>query len=336
MSVSLFHEDADITIHDHERGHKRVTVTPKRADTYIHTDCCETSYPLPLLELVLRVKGPGYMCDEIMRDEDPSYVQEKLGMLIVAHVPVSQVTGTRVLDFGCGSGASTLALARLFPHAEIVGVELNADLLAIAQARLDFHGLKNVRFHLSASGTELPADLGQFDFIMLSAVYEHLLPKERTTTFPSLWGKLKPGGLLFIEDTPFRYFPIEHHTTGGLPFLNYLPDRMAGYVARRFSRKVDPHTSWESLLREGIRGGSEGEIVRILESTGDGNVTLLEPTRLGLRDRVDLWYVMYAGEQASPLRKLMYLSLKVIKGLVGVNCVPYLALAIRKDPTGAR
>jgi hypothetical protein len=33
MAVSLFHEDADITIHDHERGHKRVTITPKRADT---------------------------------------------------------------------------------------------------------------------------------------------------------------------------------------------------------------------------------------------------------------------------------------------------------------
>ena len=30
---------------------------------------------------------------------------------------------------------------------------------------------------------------------------------------PLIWSKLKPGRTLFINQTPYRYFPYEHHTT---------------------------------------------------------------------------------------------------------------------------
>jgi hypothetical protein len=35
-------------------------------------------YPHELIEHVLRVKGPGSLCDELRRDEDPSYVEADL------------------------------------------------------------------------------------------------------------------------------------------------------------------------------------------------------------------------------------------------------------------
>jgi hypothetical protein len=39
-----------------------------------------------------------------------------------------------------------------------------------------------------------------------------------------LWRQLRLGGILFLNQTPHRYYPLEHHTTG-LPLLNYLPER---------------------------------------------------------------------------------------------------------------
>lgn len=43
--------------------------------------------------------------------------------------------GLRILDIGCGTGASTAALLRAAPHAEIVGVDGSAGMLARARAK---------------------------------------------------------------------------------------------------------------------------------------------------------------------------------------------------------
>ncbi|MUL40295.1 methyltransferase domain-containing protein [Streptomonospora sp. PA3] len=43
--------------------------------------------------------------------------------------------GLRVVDLGCGTGASTRALARALPQAEIVGVDSSAGMLAVARTK---------------------------------------------------------------------------------------------------------------------------------------------------------------------------------------------------------
>jgi hypothetical protein len=98
-----------------------------------------------------------------------------------------------------------------------------------------------------------------------------------------LWEHLKPGGILFINQTPDIKFPTETHTTG-LPLINYLPDRLAHTVIRRLSRRVDPGWDWNSLLRAGIRGSTVGEILHTLQSFPE-KPKLLRPTRLGVRQQ---------------------------------------------------
>ena len=66
----------------------------------------------------------------------------------------------------------------------------------------------------------------EFDVIQLNAVFEHLVPQERKKLMPDLWQRLRLGGYLVLTETPWRWFPIETHTTG-LPFVNYMPDRLA-------------------------------------------------------------------------------------------------------------
>ena len=110
----------------------------------------------------------------------------------------------------------------------------------------------------------MPDGIGNFDFVILSAVYEHLLPTERNMIVPLIYSLIKPEGILFSNQTPFRYFFIETHTTS-LPFINYLPDRLTHFIARSFCNRVNKNETWETLLRRGIRGGTVKEIKSIIK-----------------------------------------------------------------------
>ena len=37
---------------------------------------CETTYLVDLIEKILHIKGPVYLCDERMRGESPEYVEK--------------------------------------------------------------------------------------------------------------------------------------------------------------------------------------------------------------------------------------------------------------------
>ena len=279
-----------------------------------------TAYP-PELILEIHAQKRGFVCDEIRREEDPCYVERAIRHEVLGYVEPQAFCGKRILDFGCGAGASGLVMSRVFPPCEIVGVELEERLVRLALLRAAHLGKPGLRFLVSPSGTALPAGLGDFDYIVLSAVYEHLLPAERRLLLPHLWRHLRPGGVLFINQTPHRYSPVEIHTTG-LPLINYLPDELACRTARRLSRRLAGDEDWPTLLRAGIRGATIGEILRTL----GGEAELLQP-REG--DHIDLWY-----RKLSPrwrwLKIAIWATLKALKPLAGIHLVPELTLAIRK------
>lgn len=309
-----------------DNGKKLIEVEPGEG-VFIPVKSCQTDYPLSLIESILAVKNADYLCDEICRDIDPTYVQSDLEQDLSAYFSFEELNHKRILDFGCGSGASTMILSRLFPDATVVGVELEEKHLQIARKRLEHYGSRNVSFFLSPSGSELPEDIGTFDLIVLSAVYEHLLPNERKNVIPLVWSKLDDGGCIFLNMTPHRWFPIEHHTTG-LPLINYLPPRPALVCARTFSKRIDKGSSWETLLRQGIRGATKHEIVKLLSRESD--VVLLEPLRHGLNDRIDLWFSQLGKDRYLALKRSIWLGLKAFRAATGITLVPNLSLAIKK------
>jgi 2-polyprenyl-3-methyl-5-hydroxy-6-metoxy-1,4-benzoquinol methylase len=295
---------------------------------------CPTTYPVDLIEAIVDVKGVAWVCDEITRDQDPESIQRFFEHDFLPYVSAAEFEGKRVLDFGCGSGASTMVLARMFPRSSIVGIELSPEYLDLARSRLRFHGYTNVEFCLSPSGTSLPADLGPFDFIVMSAVFEHLLPDERRTIMPRLWAHLAPGGRLLLNQTPHRFFPFESHTTG-LPFINYLPDRVAHFVSRHFSARSLERESWEGLLRKGIRGATEREVLASLGPSTNGARAALVAPRQPNRDRVDVWYAAL-GPRHRTLKALCRGMLRLVERGVGTTLVVNLALAIAKDAGAPR
>lgn len=328
MGLVLSNADARIRLEELPSKRTLVRVESPGA-TYIHTASCETSYPTALIEAILQVKGPAFLCDEILRDESASYVQLTLKYGILGYIPPEEFEGKSILDFGCGCGASTVILARMFPYTRIVGVDIDGRLLSVAETRAHFHGFDHVTFVRCEKEDQLPSDIGEFDFLVLSAVYEHFLPLERKPLLGHIWSALRVGGILFINQTPYRYWPIETHTTG-LPFINYLPDRVTLALARRFSKRVARDERWDVLLRKGIRGATEQEILGNLRGKFF-KPKLLEPQRLGLRDRIDLWHEEPSLARLGKARRLVKLALKALKKVSGVTIVPSLSLAIRKD-----
>lgn len=343
MKTILEHKDAKIEIDELTSGKNRITVTLSDKTLFMPYAICETTYPVHLIEQILSVKGPGWLCDEIMRDESINYAQDNLRYDVLSYVSEDEFNNKCILDFGCGSGASTMTLCRMLPFARIVGIELNDKLLSIARSRAKHHGFDKVTLLCSQNANDLPVDIGEFDYIILNAVYEHLLPFERITLLPKMWNLLKPNGILFVLETPYRYFPIEIHTTG-LPFINYLPDKIALFYARNFSNRNLKDLAWEDLLRKGIRGGSINEILKILRNS-EHKPALLEPHRLGVKDRFDLWHIHMNNylersyqkhlnkNRIIVMRKILLLSSILLKILRGSDCLPRLSIAIKKLPS---
>lgn len=334
MMPSVLRGDVgDVEIEELGQGRRRLTVSASSTGTFIRTTSCETTYPRPLIERILDVKGAAWLCDEIRREQDPSYVALLLEYAMLSYVDARAFEGQRLLDFGCGAGASTVVLSRMLPQTEIVGVELERDLLSIAELRAQHYGLANLRLVLSPAEARLPEGIGSFDFISFSAVFEHLLPSERHVLLPQLWSLLRPGGVFFLNQTPHRWFPVETHTTG-LPLVNYLPSRAAHAVIRRLSKRVDPTASWEALLRQGIRGATEREVLDTLRDRDrDREPVVLRPRERGFGDQVDLWYAQSQELRPRPLKKRVRSALKVISRLTGSDFVPTLNMAVRKEPT---
>lgn len=305
-------------------GRRRVTVKAS-SGTFIPVPTCVTAYPIELIREIHATKDLS-VCLEIVREEDPRFSEHYLRREVLTYLPPEAFAGKRILDFGCGAGASTTALARLLPPCELVGIDLQARLLRLAVLRAQARGLTGVQFHQSPAGDALPEEIGQFDFILFNAVFEHLLPHERPALLRKVWARLKPGGILFLNQTPHRYSPVEVHTTSGMLFINYMPDALALRYARYFCKRVKRNEEWTTLLRRGIRGGTVKEVLSCLPKNEPG--TLLAPLP-EVGDRIDLWFQTLSPKHGW-LKRGIRGSLKAIKAVTGAEVPPTLSLAIRK------
>ena len=329
-ATELHHPRARIKIAPLPDGRRRITVTATDPALHVQGSPCTTSYPDALIELLLAHKGPGYVCDEIARDEDPLYASVNVDVGVFGFVPPEDFAGRTLLDFGCGSGSSTMILGRRLPDTRIVGIDLEAEHLRVAEARARHYGFGNVSFHVSPSGDRLPDGLGEVDYITLNAVFEHLLPDERRPLMEQLWRRLRPGGVLFIQETPNRLCPIEMHSTG-IPLLNYVPDGLAHRITRRYSSRFPADVSWPELLRRGIRGGTVRGILRLLPREA-GSPGVVKPILPGIAGQADLWHrcaVLRNG--ASPKRSAVRLAFKLAHAVTRHDFTPEIILAIRKD-----
>ncbi|MFP5404605.1 MAG: methyltransferase regulatory domain-containing protein [Gammaproteobacteria bacterium] len=104
----------------------------------------------------------------------------------------------RILELGCAQGGNLIPLAWRWPGCECVGVELSR---VQAQAGADFVaklGLTNVRI-LHGDLAALPADLGEFDYIVAHGVYSWVPPQVQQALLDVCRRHLSANGLAYVS-----------------------------------------------------------------------------------------------------------------------------------------
>jgi 2-polyprenyl-3-methyl-5-hydroxy-6-metoxy-1,4-benzoquinol methylase len=180
----------------------------------------------------------------------------------------TDLAGIDILDFGCGTGSSTVALAECAPGSRIIAADVDAPSLEIARLRFAHHNMSSAIRMIEIVPIRRRGDLklpsASVDFVLMNGVIEHVVPFEaREQVLLEVWRVLRPGGLLFISETPNPLWPIDRHTTG-LPFIPWLPSRAAHRMAVLFKR----HDPGSDLDARGRRGMTYWEIVRAIRTAG--------------------------------------------------------------------
>jgi ubiquinone/menaquinone biosynthesis C-methylase UbiE len=159
--------------------------------------------------------------------------------------------GLRLLDAGCGTGASTAALLAAAPAAEIVGIDASAQMLARARAKA---WPSSVRFvHCRVEDLAGAGVAGPFDAILAAYLIRNLPdPDGQLRVLRDL---LRPGGTLAVHEYSVRdsararamwhavcwsvIIPAGRVATGDASLYRYLWRSVSGFDgARRFRRRL--------------------------------------------------------------------------------------------------
>ncbi|MEV4050243.1 class I SAM-dependent methyltransferase [Amycolatopsis sp. NPDC049688] len=106
--------------------------------------------------------------------------------------------GLRLLDAGCGTGASTAALLSAAPGAEITAFDASGEMLARARAK---NWPRNVGF-VHTPVEELDGITGPFDAILAAYLLRNLT--DPAAQLRRLRGLLRPGGRIAIHEYSVR------------------------------------------------------------------------------------------------------------------------------------
>jgi demethylmenaquinone methyltransferase/2-methoxy-6-polyprenyl-1,4-benzoquinol methylase len=107
---------------------------------------------------------------------------------------------SRILDQASGTGILTFAIARRFPRARVVGVEMREEYLEIAERRRRSAGPQNVEFLLGRA-EDMVLDEG-FDCVTSSYLAKYA---DLDLLIANIRLMLRPGGVLIMHD--FAYPP---------------------------------------------------------------------------------------------------------------------------------
>lgn len=148
---------------------------------------------------------------------------------------------TSILEIGCGTGCSTLALAE--QGASVTAIDVNHESLVVAGERCRAYGLDVTFVHANATQVEELFSGRHFDWIIFDAALEHMTIAERLSAMRATWRMLADGALWTVIETPNRLWYFDAHTSL-LPFHMWLPDELA-FEYSRFS----PRENYRELYR---------------------------------------------------------------------------------------
>lgn len=130
-------------------------------------------------------------------------------------LPATDGTFGSILDAGCGNGVFSMELAKRHPEAQVIGVELEPELVARDNEIARRAGLTNLRFQ-QGDVTKLDFD-AEFDLVVSVDNLEHV--EDDVTAMQGLLRALKPGGRLVnhVPGYERRWFVIGKRVNFDVP-----------------------------------------------------------------------------------------------------------------------
>jgi ubiquinone/menaquinone biosynthesis C-methylase UbiE len=133
----------------------------------------------------------------------------------------------KIADIGCGTGASTLLLARLL-NAQITAVDFLQDFLEVLESRAESMGLSEKITPLCCSMENLPFENEEFDVIWSEGAIYNIGFQRGVID----WNRyLKAGGLLIVSEitwiTASRPSELQKHWEGEYPEIDVVSSKIS-------------------------------------------------------------------------------------------------------------
>ncbi|GAA2992350.1 class I SAM-dependent methyltransferase [Streptomyces fulvorobeus] len=196
--------------------------------------------------------------------------------------------GLRVLDLGCGTGASTRALLKAAPHARITAVDASAGMLerALAKAWPD-----NVCFlHLTAEELHAAGGAQPYDAVFAAYLFRNVTDPD--AVLADVRALLTPGGRLAVHEYSLSGSPAHRllweavcrgaiipagTLTGDRPLYHHLRRSVAAFdTAPAFAARI-ARAGFTGVRTLPVAGWQTGIVHTFLAETGPGPVKPAAP-----------------------------------------------------------
>lgn len=173
-----------------------------------------------------------------------------------------RIRGARVLDFGCGSGHQTVAMA-MSGAAHVTGIDVVPRLVQEARALAIEHGVADKTDFRDGPGDD---DASAFDVIVSQDSMEHFADARGVL---ELWRSLlRPGGIALVTFGPpwFAPFGAHMHYFTRVPWVQlWFSERTVMDVRRRF--RDDGARRYEDV-EGGLGKMTVGQFLRLVKESG--------------------------------------------------------------------
>merc|ERR1712241_234889 len=126
----------------------------------------------------------------------------------------------RILDIGTGPGFSAFTFARVFPEAEVIGIDMAPPSIRFARQWNELRNVSNVQFYAANAEDLSWLESESFDLINYAYVLHEMPATSAMAMVTEMYRLLRPGGVMNGFEVPFpesdweRQYMVDSNTWG--------------------------------------------------------------------------------------------------------------------------